>query len=167
MDRLRALSLAAVLALLAACGTGTRPAADAATLPAADTSPSGDAAETVTPVSQPSHPAADAPAPPQQVSPASSPAKVRTGGPLPPQVLPAPVRIDRSCHSDGDCAVKDIGNCCGRFPACVNRDSPTDPAAVQAQCAREGKASSCGFQEIHDCACREGTCVARDALDVR
>ena len=86
---------------------------------------------------------------------------------LPPQRVPEPVRVDRSCGQDSDCVVKDIGSCCGRFPACVNRDSPADPAAVQARCARDGMAATCGFQEIAGCACRQHECVARDVLDVR
>ena len=92
---------------------------------------------------------------------------MRTGGPLPPRMLPEPVRIDRSCRTDADCTVKDVGSCCGYSPACVNRDSPTDPAAVRAQCAKQGMASACGFQEIKACACAWGQCVARDALEVR
>lgn len=84
----------------------------------------------------------------------------RMSAPLPPQRLQAPVAIDRSCRSDADCAVKDVGSCCGRQPACVNRDSPTDPAAVQAQCARDGMASTCGFVEVTACTCSAGQCQA-------
>lgn len=73
------------------------------------------------------------------------------------------VKLDRSCASDADCAVKNIGNCCGRYPACVNKDSPVDPAAVQAQCARQGMMSACGFREISACSCRQGQCQPQDA----
>ena len=85
--------------------------------------------------------------------------KPRTGGPLPPQVLPEPVKLDYHCRSDADCAVKDIGNCCGAHPACVNKDSPTDPAAVQAQCAKQGRMSACGFRKIDACSCTQGRCT--------
>jgi len=85
--------------------------------------------------------------------------KPRTGGPLPPQVLPEPVKLDYRCTSDADCAVKDIGNCCGTYPACVNKDSPTDPAAVQAQCAKQGRMSACGFRPIDACSCTQGQCT--------
>lgn len=79
--------------------------------------------------------------------------------PLPPErVVTAPVSIDRSCDSDADCQVKNVGNCCGYFPACVNKDSPTDPAAVQAECQAKGVASVCGFREISACTCNAGTC---------
>jgi hypothetical protein len=88
--------------------------------------------------------------------------KARTGGPLPPQVLPEPVKLDYHCTSDADCAVKDIGNCCGAYPACVNKDSPTDPAAVQAQCAKQGRMSACGFRPVDACSCTQGRCTPRD-----
>ena len=88
--------------------------------------------------------------------------KARTGGPLPPQVLPEPVKLDYHCTSDADCAVKDIGNCCGAYPACVNKDSPTDPAAVHAQCAKQGRMSACGFRPVDACSCTQGQCTPRD-----
>ncbi len=64
----------------------------------------------------------------------------------------------RSCKTDSDCAVKNVGNCCGAFPSCVNKDAKTDPAAVQAQCAKAGMASVCGFQEVSGCQCVQGQC---------
>ncbi len=64
----------------------------------------------------------------------------------------------RSCKTDSDCAVKDVGNCCGAYPMCVNKDTRTDPGAVRAQCAKDGMASVCGFQEISGCQCVEGRC---------
>lgn len=82
--------------------------------------------------------------------------------PLPPEPLPttgarAPV-LDRSCRTSADCEVKNVGNCCGQMPACVNRNSPTDPAAVQAECAREGRMGVCGFKDVSACECVAGTC---------
>lgn len=64
----------------------------------------------------------------------------------------------RSCKTDSDCAVKNVGNCCGAFPSCVNKDAKTDPVAVQAQCAKAGMASVCGFQEVSGCQCVQGQC---------
>lgn len=72
-----------------------------------------------------------------------------------------PLNPDRSCKVDADCAVKDVGNCCGHYPMCVNRDARTDPQAVRAQCARSGMASVCGFPEIAGCSCVQGQCRAR------
>lgn len=73
------------------------------------------------------------------------------------------VTIVRSCQTDSDCVVKDIGNCCGYFPACVNKNSPTDPEGVKAKCAKEGISSICGFQEIESCSCVQGSCKAKTA----
>ncbi len=70
------------------------------------------------------------------------------------------VTVDYSCTRDSDCVVKDVGNCCGYYPACVNVDSPTDPAAVQAECEKNDMQSICGFPEISSCACVENNCRA-------
>lgn len=86
--------------------------------------------------------------------------RIRTGGPLPPQRMPEPVVLDLSCKTDADCTVKNVGNCCGAYPACVNTDSPADPKAVQAQCAREGKLLACRFRQIDACKCAKGSCLA-------
>jgi hypothetical protein len=86
----------------------------------------------------------------------------RMSDPLPPREVPSPVALDYACSVDSDCAVKNVGNCCGAFPACVNRNSPTDPAAVKAECARRGEMSSCGFRELNQCDCRQGRCVPAD-----
>lgn len=70
--------------------------------------------------------------------------------------------LDTSCRVDSDCTVKDVGNCCGTFPACLNVDSPADPQAVMAECQRSGMASVCGFREIQACACVASRCEAVD-----
>lgn len=73
---------------------------------------------------------------------------------------PPPNEVDYACRSDADCVVKDVGNCCGYYPACVNRDSPTFPGRVQAECEKTGMASVCGWPVIKGCACVEGRCEA-------
>jgi hypothetical protein len=75
---------------------------------------------------------------------------------------PRPAAIDYSCRVAADCAIKDVGNCCGRYPACVNRDSPTFPERVKEECQRKGMAGVCGFPVIHGCACIEGRCEGAD-----
>nr|AGW45514.1 hypothetical protein [uncultured bacterium Lac36W] len=82
--------------------------------------------------------------------------------PLPPErvQVPSPVRVVRSCRVDSDCVVKNIGNCCGYYPACINKASPTDPAGVKAQCTQGGMASACGFPTIEGCRCANGQCIA-------
>ena len=90
-----------------------------------------------------------------------------------PEVQPAPQppsasvrapgatgKVDSRCKTDADCTVKNVGNCCGYYPACVNVNSPTDPEGVQAQCAKSDMASVCGFAEISGCRCVQGQCQA-------
>lgn len=77
---------------------------------------------------------------------AASPSPDRDGG------------VDYRCSTDSDCAVKDVGNCCGYYPACVNHASPTFPAQVEAECAKKGMASVCGFPVVRGCACVDGRC---------
>lgn len=73
-----------------------------------------------------------------------------------------PLNPDRSCKFDADCAVKDVGNCCGHYPMCVNRAAKVDPAAVQARCRTSGMAGVCGFPVISGCRCVQGQCRADD-----
>lgn len=68
--------------------------------------------------------------------------------------------VDRSCRVDSDCTVKNVGNCCGYFPACVNSAAQPDPDAVQAHCADTGMAAVCGFQDIQACSCVQARCEA-------
>ena len=90
---------------------------------------------------------------------ASTPAPRPTGGTLPPRQAGA-ITVDYACGSNADCAVKDVGNCCGSMPACVNKNSPTDPQGVRAQCAASGMAGICGFAEVTACQCVSGRCEA-------
>jgi hypothetical protein len=143
-----------VLALVAGCTGGeTAPdgqspgTASPATTPA-DGPVAGDAAQDIAPA-----PAGDAAGDvPTGIAPP------RMSDPLPPRRLPEPVALDRSCRTDADCTVKDVGNCCGAYPSCVNVDSPTDPEGVQAQCAAAGMASVCGFPAVTGCTCVSGQC---------
>ena len=88
-----------------------------------------------------------------------------TQPPPPGTDKPALGQIDTRCRSNADCAVKNVGNCCGAMPACVNRDSPTDPQAVQAQCQAKGMMGLCGFREISACQCDNGQCVEAPAAN--
>lgn len=108
-------------------------------------------------------PAQTSPRAPVQPAPRAGKPPPSMSDPLPPEAVP-PVggntaAIDSSCRTNADCAVKNVGNCCGYAPACVNRNSRTDPAAVQAQCQASGMVSTCGFQEISACSCSRGKCI--------
>ena len=96
----------------------------------------------------------------------SSSSSTGTAQPPPPGTdKPALGQIDTRCRSNADCAVKNVGNCCGAMPACVNRDSITDPQAVQAQCQAKGMMGLCGFREISACQCDNGQCVEAPAAN--
>ena len=80
-------------------------------------------------------------------------------GPLPATEVREAPKLDTSCKVDADCVVKNVGNCCGAMPVCVNKDSPVDAAAVQSQCARDGRMSACGFKQVTQCRCAAGKCI--------
>lgn len=142
------LCLAMLVAALVACSVprdnGTTPHAVAEPVASAnnDTSP-----RAVT------DPAAVAESPSEQKlqpeSRTTSPTKAEPG---------APGEVDYSCTTDADCTIKNVGNCCGYYPACVNVDSPTFPEQVQAECAASGRASICGFPSLSGCKCVQGQC---------
>lgn len=66
--------------------------------------------------------------------------------------------IDRSCQRDSDCAVKDVHNCCGYYPECVNAAAKTDAERVRKLCADAAMGSICGFPDISSCVCSQGAC---------
>ena len=116
-------------------------------------------------------PAGSAIAPSKVTAPTpASPPATRSGDNAPSVEAPSatPVKIDTACRTHADCTVKNVGNCCGYHPACVNVNSPTDPQGVQAECARSGRMSVCGFREISACQCVRGQCeAAAGGLDVQ
>lgn len=71
-----------------------------------------------------------------------------------------PPEPDRNCAVDADCAVKNVGNCCGYYPACVNVNAETFPTQVKQACEREGRSSICGFPDIQGCRCVQQRCEA-------
>lgn len=149
------LSTAVVLAVAGCTAPSTNDRADAPTDTATDAQSSTGATtdtEASTPVQNP-------PRPPQ-LPPVKRPSPRPSLGPGQGKSVPAgdTVKIDRSCSTDAQCTVKDVGNCCGYYPACVNVDSPTDPEGVKAQCAKSGTASVCGFPSITSCQCVAGQC---------
>jgi len=94
---------------------------------------------------------------------ASAHAPKPTGGTLPPREAGA-VTVDYACRTSADCAVKNVGNCCGAMPACVNKNSPTDPQGVQAQCAASGRMGVCGFADVTACQCVSGRCESDSSI---
>ncbi len=68
------------------------------------------------------------------------------------------LNIDYSCNTDFDCAIKDVHNCCGYYPKCVNKDAKVDPNYVRKACAVEGISSVCGYPSIDSCRCVQNKC---------
>lgn len=135
-----------------------------------------DAASDTTRASKPAASVAATPAPGAASTSATAPDPARTEDtpvavPPPPAVeLPeesvnpsTDVADDLRCKSSADCAVKDVGSCCGYQPRCLNKDAQTFPERVKAQCAKDGRAGICGFQEIAGCECVAGQCAAAPA----
>ncbi len=67
------------------------------------------------------------------------------------------------CQVDADCVVKNVGNCCGYFPKCVNKNAEVDPEKVRRECEAQGRSSVCGFTEIQACTCQQNHCQAVQA----
>ncbi|MEO7326167.1 MAG: hypothetical protein ABIW82_15180 [Dokdonella sp.] len=80
----------------------------------------------------------------------------------PPRLLGPPIKasdvVDYSCHVDADCAVKNVGSCCGAYPACVNSSSPTFPETVKVECGKSHTMGTCNIPVVEACACVEGRC---------
>lgn len=149
-----ALSLALTLCacLLPAC-TSSAP------VPASDPAPQAAApAPAATPATGASTPRPAAPVASTPAAPARKPTLSNERVDTPRAVL-----VNRSCRTDADCTIKDVGSCCGTYPACVNVDSPADPRAVQLECARKGMASTCEVPVIESCTCNAGQCAASSA----
>lgn len=95
-----------------------------------------------------------------------APAAPAPADPPPPATSPVAggqaTAPDTTCRVAADCEVKNVGNCCGYFPACVNKDAAVDPEAVRAECERSGMASVCGWKDIQACDCVQGQCRAVD-----
>jgi hypothetical protein len=156
---MRALALAALIAAAAVVGCARTPSpgtpnGDVASAPA--TAGGGATSNDASPMATERSNAPASTGIPGRTRPAPPMSK-----PLPPQVLPGgpdQPRIATGCRSDSDCAVKDIGSCCGVKPACINRNAEVDPAAVQAACEARGMMSACGFEAVRSCTCDAGTC---------
>eukprot|EP00567_Pseudictyota_dubia_P007383 CAMPEP_0197438982 /NCGR_PEP_ID=MMETSP1175-20131217/5827_1 /TAXON_ID=1003142 /ORGANISM="Triceratium dubium, Strain CCMP147" /LENGTH=104 /DNA_ID=CAMNT_0042968803 /DNA_START=325 /DNA_END=636 /DNA_ORIENTATION=+ len=65
------------------------------------------------------------------------------------------------CNSCGDCEVKNVGNCCGYYPKCVNTYFQPDLEKLEEWCANNDVSSVCGWTEIDACVCTEGRCEGR------
>jgi hypothetical protein len=160
-----ALAIAMLAGALSACA----PAPSATTTPTAGTAPTIAREAVAAPVVEPADVAAPAAqgsavqAPPAQVAaatPSPSPTAASRATSDTAATPSTSASLDDRCRSDADCAVKDVGSCCGYNPRCVAKSSQPDPAAVRARCAAEGRVGTCGFREVAGCQCTAGHCAA-------
>ncbi|MBS3174516.1 hypothetical protein J4440_01415 [Candidatus Woesearchaeota archaeon] len=68
--------------------------------------------------------------------------------------------IDYSCNQNSDCEKKDVGNCCGYYPQCTNKNFNPDKELVKELCKSSDQFSICGFEEIASCECINNKCGA-------
>lgn len=66
--------------------------------------------------------------------------------------------IDYSCSNDDECVIKDVHNCCGYYPECVNLKTEVRTDLVNSFCEKESLTSVCGFESISGCKCVSGRC---------
>lgn len=71
---------------------------------------------------------------------------------------------DLSCSADTDCAIKDVGSCCGYRPRCVNKSARVNPMAAKRNCPESAKSAVCGYPAIKACKCDDGQCRGVSAL---
>lgn len=64
--------------------------------------------------------------------------------------LNRPSNINYSCIIDSDCEIKNLGNLCGGYPKCVNKNFEPHPP--------EFNTPFCGFPSIDGCKCVENEC---------
>ncbi len=66
--------------------------------------------------------------------------------------------LDYTCISDSDCEVKDVHNCCGYYPGCVNINALVDVEFVEDFCAQSEISGVCGYLDIEGCKCVNNKC---------
>jgi hypothetical protein len=63
-----------------------------------------------------------------------------------------------ACQTANDCAILNVGSCCGYFPRCASSN-----AIFSAPDCSDGVVGACGFPAIDSCACELGQCVSLQA----
>lgn len=68
--------------------------------------------------------------------------------------------VNTYCNTVEDCEIKNVGNCCGQLPKCVNKNYIPDPDFVTEKCEDEDLFSGCGFMAFNKCLCVDNNCIA-------
>ncbi|KAL7577878.1 hypothetical protein ACA910_010622 [Epithemia clementina (nom. ined.)] len=72
--------------------------------------------------------------------------------------------VDYHCETDSDCAIKDIGQCCEKLMACVNKKFVPDN---RKRCKELGETSRpCIWSYLDKCMCRNEMCEGYQKLHV-
>jgi len=66
--------------------------------------------------------------------------------------------IDYTCVKNSDCVIKNVYNCCGAYPKCVNKNAIINSNFASQNCSKEGFDSICGFPSIDSCQCINSKC---------
>jgi len=92
------------------------------------------------------------------VSPVDESSSELLENPIVEPVVESSISDPTACSVDADCVVKNVGNCCGYFPGCVNTNFEPDLDTVARECEESGIDSVCGFPEVSGCECVGGSC---------
>jgi len=67
------------------------------------------------------------------------------------QIIPeSKDKIDLTCKNSSDCQIKNVGNQCGYYPMCVNKNFQPNPPELDSMI--------CGFPSIENCQCVKSQC---------
>mmetsp|Transcript_26191 Transcript_26191/g.77483 ORF Transcript_26191/g.77483 Transcript_26191/m.77483 type:complete len:144 (-) Transcript_26191:428-859(-) len=72
---------------------------------------------------------------------------------------------DYYCNEHTDCAVKNVGNCCGNFPECVSVSFCPDLPSVESWCKSNDISSVCGWHNVQACVCENKKCQGVQCAD--
>ena len=70
--------------------------------------------------------------------------------------------INYTCEQAQDCEIKDVRNCCGYHPKCVNKNSIVNGTLVKELCEHGAQTGLCGFQDIKSCKCEKNMCIGSE-----
>ena len=68
-------------------------------------------------------------------------------------------KVNYNCSTSSDCIEKNVGNCCGAYMECVNKDFEQDKEALSNWCQQNEIFGICGWTVIDFCVCEDGRCM--------
>ncbi|MBS3074963.1 hypothetical protein J4429_00730 [Candidatus Pacearchaeota archaeon] len=70
--------------------------------------------------------------------------------------------INYTCEQPEDCEIKDVRNCCGYHPECVNKNSIVNASLVKELCEHGAQTGLCGYKDIKSCKCEKNKCIGSE-----